>query len=102
MAVSNDASSTWDDLLSCADVALYRAKDEGRGTVSFFEPGMDVIFRARRQLELDIRRALDTNAFQLALQPLVGFAGRAAHWIRSAAALARRVGLRNLPWTSSL
>ena len=73
VAVSNDASSTWDDLLSCADVALYRAKDEGRGTVSFFEPGMDVIFRARRQLELDIRRALDTNAFQLALQPLVGF-----------------------------
>lgn len=73
MAVSHDGTSTWDELLSCADVALYRAKDEGRGTVSFFEPGMDVIFRARQQLESDIRRALDINAFQLALQPLVDF-----------------------------
>jgi diguanylate cyclase (GGDEF)-like protein len=73
VAVSNDSISNWDELLSCADVALYRAKDEGRGTVSFFEPGMDVIFRARRQLELDIRHALDINAFQLAFQPLVDF-----------------------------
>ena len=72
VAVSHP-TSTWDELLSCADVALYRAKDEGRGTVSFFEPGMDVIFRARRQLELDIRHALNINAFQLALQPLVDF-----------------------------
>ena len=72
VAVSHP-ESTWDELLSCADVALYRAKDEGRGTVSFFEPGMDVIFRARRQLELDIRHALDINAFQLALQPLIDF-----------------------------
>ena len=67
------ATSTWDDLLSCADVALYRAKDEGRGTISFFEPGMDFLFRARRQLESDIRRALDMSAFQLAFQPLIGF-----------------------------
>jgi diguanylate cyclase (GGDEF)-like protein len=73
VAVSHGPTSTWDELISCADVALYRAKDEGRGTVSFFEPGMDVIFRARRQLELDIRRAIDINAFQLAFQPLIEF-----------------------------
>ena len=47
-----------DALLKNAEIALYRAKEEGRGTYRFFETGMDTRAQARRQLELDMRAAL--------------------------------------------
>ncbi|MFC6746975.1 putative bifunctional diguanylate cyclase/phosphodiesterase [Methylobacterium persicinum] len=52
-----------------ADLALYRAKLEGRGTYQFFEPEMDVRMQARRRLELDIRQALARREFLLHYQP---------------------------------
>jgi diguanylate cyclase (GGDEF)-like protein len=58
-----------DALLKAADLALYRAKEEGRGTWRFFEPGMDARMRARRALELDLRKALALREFELAYQP---------------------------------
>jgi diguanylate cyclase (GGDEF)-like protein len=58
-------------LLKNADLALYRAKAEGRGSYDFFEPEMDVRMRARRAMELDLRRALGNNEFELYYQPLV-------------------------------
>ena len=57
-------------LLKNADVALYRAKAEGRGIWRFFEPGMDARLQARRALELDLRSALANEEFQLHYQPL--------------------------------
>ena len=54
-----------------ADLALYRAKSEGRGTYRFFEPQMDALMHARRKLELDLRRALADGAFELYYQPIV-------------------------------
>ena len=45
-------------LLQYADVALYRAKEEGRNTFRFFEPEMDGRLQARRALERDLRTAL--------------------------------------------
>ena len=60
-----------DDLLKNADLALYRAKTDGRGTLRFFEPGMDALMLARRELELDLRRALVNGEFELYYQPLV-------------------------------
>jgi diguanylate cyclase (GGDEF)-like protein/PAS domain S-box-containing protein len=45
-------------LLQCADIALYRAKEEGRNTFRFFEPEMDGRQQARRALERDLRTAL--------------------------------------------
>jgi diguanylate cyclase (GGDEF)-like protein len=45
-------------LLQCADIALYRAKEEGRNTFRFFEPEMDGRQQARRTLERDLRTAL--------------------------------------------
>ncbi len=60
-----------DDLLKNADLALYRAKTEGRGTLRFFEPGMDAQMLARRELELDLRCALVNGEFELYYQPLV-------------------------------
>ena len=47
-----------DVLLKNADLALYRAKAEGRGCYRFFEPGMDERMQARRLIEIDLRRAL--------------------------------------------
>ena len=58
-----------DKLLKNADLALYRAKLDGRGTFRFFEPEMDARMQARRQLELDMRQALARREFRLHYQP---------------------------------
>jgi len=73
VAIAPPDASDWDSLLGCADAALYKAKAEGGNTVSFYHAGMDAIFRERRRIETDLRCALDTNAFQLAYQPLFSF-----------------------------
>ena len=52
-----------DQLLKYADLALYRAKAEGRGTYRFFEPEMDARMQARRALEVDLRHALADGEF---------------------------------------
>jgi diguanylate cyclase (GGDEF)-like protein len=70
IAISPPDAEDFDALVACADAALYKAKGDGRNSVSFFEPGMDAEIRERRQIEADIRRALATDAFQLAYQPL--------------------------------
>ncbi|PZR33416.1 bifunctional diguanylate cyclase/phosphodiesterase [Caulobacter segnis] len=59
-----------DELLKKADMALYRAKGEGRGAFRFFEQAMDEQLQARRALELDLRRALQDGEFELYYQPL--------------------------------
>jgi diguanylate cyclase (GGDEF)-like protein/PAS domain S-box-containing protein len=59
-----------DQLLRNADMALYRAKAERRGTWRWFEPAMEADAQARRNLELDLRRATETEAFELYYQPL--------------------------------
>jgi diguanylate cyclase (GGDEF)-like protein/PAS domain S-box-containing protein len=60
-----------DQLLRNADMALYAAKAADRGCLRFFEPEMDMLMQARRALELDLRRALDTKAFELFYQPVI-------------------------------
>jgi diguanylate cyclase (GGDEF)-like protein/PAS domain S-box-containing protein len=66
----NDATTS-EQLLVNADMALYGAKSSGRGTYRFFEPEMDARVKARRALELDLRRALTAGEFELYYQPLV-------------------------------
>jgi diguanylate cyclase (GGDEF)-like protein len=63
-----------DTLQKHADLALYRAKAEGRGTLRYFEPAMDEDARRRRDGEADLRRALDRGEFSLVYQPLVHLA----------------------------
>jgi diguanylate cyclase (GGDEF)-like protein len=60
-----------DRLLKNADMALYRAKEDGRGTYRSFEPDMDARMQTRRTLELDMRKAIVIGEFSLAYQPLV-------------------------------
>ena len=61
-----------DGLLKNADLALYRAKGDGRGAYRFFETAMDVWAQERRALELDLRDALANNELKLFFQPLIG------------------------------
>jgi diguanylate cyclase (GGDEF)-like protein/PAS domain S-box-containing protein len=70
----NDGSAA-DHLMKCADLALYRAKAEGRGTFRFFEPDMDARIQARRALEVDLRRALTSGEFSISYQPQINLAG---------------------------
>ena len=58
-------------LLKNADLALYRAKSEGRGNYHFFEQGMDEALQRRRMLEQGLRVALTRNEFRLMYQPLL-------------------------------
>ncbi|HEV2817540.1 MAG TPA: EAL domain-containing protein [Allosphingosinicella sp.] len=58
------------DLVRNADMALYRAKREGRGLARFYEAAMDEALRQRRQLEADLRQALANGDLKLHYQPL--------------------------------
>ncbi|MBI1685039.1 putative bifunctional diguanylate cyclase/phosphodiesterase [Caulobacter hibisci] len=70
VAVSPDDGLDSDELLKKADMALYRAKADGKGTFHFFERAMDEQLQARRLLELDLRKALSEGQFELFYQPL--------------------------------
>ncbi|MCY0386087.1 EAL domain-containing protein [Robbsia sp. Bb-Pol-6] len=70
---ATDARSP-EDLLKCADLALYRAKAEGRGTWRFYEAAMDARAQARRSLQSDLRLALDRREFSLMFQPIIDLA----------------------------
>ncbi len=60
-----------DQLLKNADLALYGAKGDGRRTYRFFEPGMDARAKARRTLEMELRRAINDGSFEVHYQPLL-------------------------------
>jgi diguanylate cyclase (GGDEF)-like protein/PAS domain S-box-containing protein len=60
-----------DQLLKSTDLALYRAKSEGRGAYRFFEAEMDQRMQVRRSLERDLRNAIINGEFEVHYQPLV-------------------------------
>jgi len=67
----NDASDEI-TLLRNADMAMYRAKEEGRNNYRFFSPEMSVKATSRMQMEIDLRRALAEDELFIAYQPIVG------------------------------
>jgi diguanylate cyclase (GGDEF)-like protein len=71
IATSATDGSQTEDLLKNADLALYRAKADGRGTFRFFEADMDARAQERRALEIDLRQALAKQQFELHYQPQV-------------------------------
>ncbi len=65
-----DAASG-EDLIRCADSAMYQAKDNGRNAVEFYEPRMHASSVERLALENDLRRALEREEFELRYQPIL-------------------------------
>ncbi len=66
-----DGTST-DQLVKNADLALYKAKSEGRSTYHFFESGMDAELQQRRSIEAGLRMAMQREELRLMFQPLLG------------------------------
>jgi diguanylate cyclase (GGDEF)-like protein len=71
VAVSTTDGTEPDELLKNADLALYRAKADGRGTFRFFEAEMDARAQARRALEINLRQAIAKQQLELHYQPQV-------------------------------
>jgi diguanylate cyclase (GGDEF)-like protein len=74
IAIAPDDGMDGDQLIRYADLALYRAKAEGRNTFRFYKPDMSARIQARRLLELDLRRALVAGEFSIMYQPQVSLA----------------------------
>ena len=71
IALRNSDGSDAHTLLNNADLALYRAKAEGRGTFRLYEHQMDEIVKERRSLEGDLKKALKNGELSLCYQPLI-------------------------------
>src|SRR5664279_5518655 len=65
----NDATEL-DELMKTADMALYEAKNAGRGTYRYYEPEMNARIQARGQLEQDLHSAINNGEFELFYQPI--------------------------------
>jgi diguanylate cyclase (GGDEF)-like protein/PAS domain S-box-containing protein len=63
-----------DEILKNADLALYRAKADGKGTFRFFEAEMDARVQARRKMEIELRSTLQAGELEVHYQPLVNLA----------------------------
>jgi diguanylate cyclase (GGDEF)-like protein len=74
IAVAPTDGETEEILMKNADLALYRAKSEGRGRYHFFEKGMDAAMQHRRSIEAGLKVALLRNEFRLVFQPLLDLA----------------------------
>ena len=71
IAISERGLENPEYLLKSADLAMYRAKAEGRGAFKLFDPEMDATAQARRQLETDLRAAVSRGEFEVYYQPLI-------------------------------
>lgn len=69
-------TTSTDELMRQADLAMYQAKNAGRNCIRFFDPAMQAAVKARVSLEADLRQAVQKNQFVLHYQPQVDSDGR--------------------------
>ncbi|MFN8095048.1 MAG: EAL domain-containing protein [Vicinamibacteria bacterium] len=74
IALSDDGASSADDLLRNADLALYMAKERGKGSCAVFEAAMHATLLDSFELGLDLRRAVARRELVLHFQPVVDLA----------------------------
>jgi diguanylate cyclase (GGDEF)-like protein len=71
IALAESDRTTVDELIAAADLALYHAKSQQRGTYSFYSPAMSASLDERRRIEMDLRQAIETGGLELHYQPLL-------------------------------
>ena len=71
IAVAPSDGEDGETLMKNADLALYRAKGDGRGNYRFFEKGMDAAMQHRRAIESGLKLGLTRDEFRLVFQPLM-------------------------------
>jgi diguanylate cyclase (GGDEF)-like protein/PAS domain S-box-containing protein len=71
MVLAPDQTSDADNILKMANAALYQAKSAGRNCYRVFDQQMSQSMRARRDLELDLRQAVQRHEFELHYQPII-------------------------------
>lgn len=76
IAVGPQDGDSADSLLKNADLALYRAKSDGKGAYHFFELELDAEASRRRRMEIDLRCAIRDGDFELYFQPLFSISER--------------------------
>ena len=74
-AHASSSTTSRDELIRRADLALRAAKKKDRGGIAYFAPAMDVEFDDRRFLEKELRRALDEEVLDVHYQPIVSADG---------------------------
>ena len=75
IAVINRNSGGAADIMRYADMALYRAKNEGRNRACIYDAAMDADLSNRKLLEGDLRKAIENNQLRLLYQPIVNKSG---------------------------
>jgi diguanylate cyclase (GGDEF)-like protein/PAS domain S-box-containing protein len=76
VALSRRQGHIPNELIRCADIALYQAKSDGKKTWCYFAPHMNDQIQHRRQLENDLRRAIKNNEFVMHYQPRYNMGGK--------------------------
>ena len=88
IAVGPHDGDNADDLLMAADLALYAVKADGRGTYKFYNRAMNTELNDRRQIEMDLRDAIERNELELHYQPIIDLQPQRHHRLRGAGAMA--------------
>jgi diguanylate cyclase (GGDEF)-like protein/PAS domain S-box-containing protein len=73
MAITDGDNATTEDLLKHADMAMYQAKKEWRGSTSFYRPEMDKLIKRRLSIDNALRNALAANELEVYFQPITEF-----------------------------
>lgn len=73
IAISPRDGDTSEQLIRCADLALYHAKEKERGDFSIFEPWQDELVRTRTALKNDLHNAMKSGQLELHYQPIIEF-----------------------------
>ena len=71
LVTSDDPDAQFDELMTKADLALYRAKSSGKGRAQVFHAQLDTDYHYRQRLKADLKQAVQSKSLSLAFQPLL-------------------------------